>query len=55
MKFNLNNILLLLIVLFFLYILFYNIFFINSSNLIEGLDCSKNSCKVLNEFMIKQT
>lgn len=54
MKFNSNNILLLLIVLFFLYVLFYNIFFINSDNFIEGLDCSNNSCR-LNEFMIKQT
>lgn len=52
MKFNSNNILLLLLSLFFLYILFYNIFFINSSSFIEGLDTSNNY--ILQELMIRQ-
>jgi len=61
MKINSKNILLLLLVLIFLYILFYNIFFINSSNSIEGLDTSNNEVDtsnnkyILNEIMIKQT
>ena len=54
MKFNLNNILLLFFTLFFLYILFYNMFFINSSGFIEGLDISNNKYKTA-EFIIKQT
>ena len=55
MKFNSNNILLLLLGLFFFNILFYNIFFINSPRYIEGLPDSSDKKYISREFIIQQT